>query len=304
MRDGQFYLGADLGGTSLRVGAVGADGTLAGVLSVSTGRDFGPQDLQAETRGLADRLERQLGVTEWLGVGFGTAGVVPDNGPLRHSDNLPKLVGHDVRKLLEETLGASVTIENDARCFTLAEARFGAARGAKDVCGITLGTGIGCGLILEGKLHRGKASQAGEVCTMPLRGRNLEYWVSTGGLLRAFAEEGGYLEGVDGARLAALARSGDPAACAAWRTFAADLGILCETVIALVEPEIIVIGGSLAQAHDLLDPVLVEALKGRSSRVLYGTLGPFAGVIGAAALARFRPGAPAAPSSRNVADAV
>jgi glucokinase len=237
-------------------------------------------------------------------VGFGTAGVVPDNGPLRHSDNLPKLTGLDIRALLEETLRCSVTVENDARCFTLAEARFGVARGAKDVCGLTLGTGIGCGLMIDGRLHRGKGFQAGEVCAIPMRGKNLEHFVSTSGLMRAFAEAGGYgADTMDGARLAAMARAGDDAAGVAWKTFAGDLAELCEMVIALLEPEIIVVGGSLAQAHDLLDPVLSTTLRGRATSLRYGSLGPFAGVIGAAALARFQPhGAAVHGAVKNAAD--
>src|SRR5438128_1708743 len=126
MRNGHYYLGADLGGTSLRLGAVTPDGRLAHVLAAPTGRGFGPDELRAEVGTLMNRLTDTVKASQWMGAGFGTAGVVPHDGPLRHSDNLPRLIGTNIRPLLEEVLGREVAVENDARCFTLAEARFGA----------------------------------------------------------------------------------------------------------------------------------------------------------------------------------
>jgi predicted NBD/HSP70 family sugar kinase len=301
MRNGHYYLGADLGGTSLRLGAVTQDGRLAQVLSAPTGRTFGPDELRAEVGTLMNRLADMVRTSEWQGAGFGTAGVVPHDGPLRHSDNLPRLIGTNIRPLLEEVVGREVALENDARCFTLAEARFGAAKGARNVCGITLGTGIGSGLIVDGKIHRGTGSQAGEVCRIPLRGRNLEYYLSEAGLKRAYQEAGGNPEGQNGALLAEAARRGDAAAAAAWRAFSGDLAFLCEVVICVMEPDVIVVGGALAQARDLLNPAVDEKLRGAVTRVVYSELGPYAGVIGAAALGR---AGHAAPSYELLPDVV
>jgi glucokinase len=301
MRNSHYYLGADLGGTSLRLGAVTPEGRLAHVLSAKTGRGFGPDELRAEVGTLMNRLADAVPVTQWLGAGFGTAGVVPNDGPLRHSDNLPRLIGTNIRPLLEEVVGREVALENDARCFTLAEAQFGAAKGARSVCGITLGTGIGSGLIVDGKVHRGTGSQAGEVCRIPLRGKALEYYVSEAGLKRAYQDAGGNSEGQNGALLAEAARRGDSAAAAAWRAFATDLAFLCEVVICVLEPEVIVVGGALAQARDLLSVVLDEKLRGSITRVAYSELGPYAGVIGAAALGR---AGHAAPSYELLPDVV
>src|SRR5690349_16521726 len=99
MRNGHYYLGADLGGTSLRLGAVTPEGRLAQVLSAKTGRGFGPDELRAEVGTLMNRLADAVPVAKWLGAGFGTAGVVPHDGPLRHSDNLPRLIGTNIRPL-------------------------------------------------------------------------------------------------------------------------------------------------------------------------------------------------------------
>ena len=136
-----LYVGVDLGGTRMRMAAVGRDGRLATeVLSVPTGREFGPEDLKGRLGELAQRLRGSLGQALVTAMGFGTAGVVGD-GPLTQCDNLPRLNGVDVAALVATVAACPVTLENDARCFTLAEARFGAGRGARNVVGITLGTG-------------------------------------------------------------------------------------------------------------------------------------------------------------------
>ena len=215
-------------------------------------------------------------------MGFGTAGVVGD-GPLTQCDNLPRLNGVDVAALVATVAACPVTLENDARCFTLAEARFGAGRGAKNVVGITLGTGVGCGVMIGGRLHRGAGQQAGEVWRIPLRGKHLEHFVSGEGVVRAYEAAGGQT-GLDAKCVAEAARKGDAAALAAWRAYGDDLTFLCEAITALLNPEIIVIGGSIAGARDLYDSVFEPRLEQHGTRVVHAELGPAAGVIGAAAL--------------------
>jgi predicted NBD/HSP70 family sugar kinase len=90
---------------------------------------------------------------------------------------------------------------------------------------------------------------------------------------------------MDGAKLAELARDGSAAARGAWRAYGKALATLCEFIVALIEPEVIVFGGSLAQAHDLFEGVIDGQLAGRRTRIAWAELGPRAGVIGAAVLA-------------------
>jgi glucokinase len=279
-----FYLGADLGGTQLRMAAVTRDGRLASeLLSVATGRDFGPSELQAQIAALAGRLRAAIG-GPFVGLGFGSAGVI-QQGPLTQIENLPRLNGVDVTELVRGVAGCPVRIENDARCFALAEARFGAGRGARHLCGITLGTGVGCGVLIDGRLHRGGSFAAGEVWNIPLRGAPLEEAVSGPGVVRAYAAAGGNVDGLEGAGdVADLARKGDAAAAAAWRSFAEDLAFLSRCALSLLDPERIVIGGSVAASRELFDAPLRAAVGPRAGRLVYAELGPAAGVIGAAAL--------------------
>lgn len=279
------YLGVDLGGTQLRVAAVNRDGGLASALfSVATGRDFGPDDLVRELSALVARLGPLLSERPIGALGFGTPGVVC-MGPLTQSENLPRLNGIDLAHLVRSAFSRRVTIENDARCFVLAETRFGAARGFTDVVGITLGTGVGCGLMVEGRLHRGVAGEAGEVWRVPLRGEPLEKSLSGAGIVRSYRAAGGNGDDVlEAADVAAAARRGDEPARAAWRAFGEDVAFLCQCILPLLDPHRVVLGGSLTGSRELFEETLRARLGLLSSRIAYGELGAAAGVIGAAAL--------------------
>ena len=278
------YLGIDLGGTQLRMAAVATDGRLlTEMISSPTGREFGPEDLRREVAHLSARVEEQLGSRALAGLGLGTAGVVRP-GPLSQCTNLPRLNGLDLAEALRSKMDLPVTVENDARCFTLAEARFGAARGARHVVGITLGTGVGGGVMVDGHLHHGVSYEAGEVWAIPLRGKPVQEFLSGSGVVRAYREAGGDPALDSAAEVARRARAGEVAARSAWEALGADLAFLCLCVRALVDPQAIVLGGSLAQARDLFDDRLRAEVGGTEGQIVYAALGPAAGVIGAATL--------------------
>jgi glucokinase len=282
------YLGVDLGGTQLRMAAVDSHGQLiTDVQSLPTGRAFAAAAFGQGLKTLLKRMEDVLGDTEIGALGIGTPGVIVDN-TISHSDNLPELNGCNLRDLAVAATSLPVSVENDANCFALAEDRFGAGHGARTMCGITLGTGIGCGVVINGKVHRGAHCGAGEVYRIPLRGKHLEYFLSGAGVVRAYDASGGTRsssgEPLTAALVADWARNGDPAAQAAWSEFASDLHFACECIISLIDPEVIVIGGSLARAADLFQPELDRRMEGLPTRIALAELGTAAGVIGAAAL--------------------
>ncbi len=139
--------------------------------------------------------------------------------------------------------------------------------------------------MVGGRLHRGATAQAGEVWHIRLRGESVEHFVAGAGIVRGYAAAaGGAPPGLDAEGVAGRARAGDPSAAAAWRSFGEDLAFLCQAVVALLDPEVIVLGGSLTQAADLFKPALLERLDAHASLIAEAALGPAAGVIGAAAL--------------------
>ncbi len=277
------HLGADLGGTQLRLAVVQGGQLVSELFTQPTGPHFGPEQLVGGLRALEARL-RAGWSGQTHGLGLGIAGIVRP-GPLSQSDNLPRLVGIDIAALIGNATGQPARIENDARCFVLAEARHGAARGARHVVGITLGTGVGCGVIVDGRLHHGASHEAGEVCALPTAEGPLEHFLSGVGVVRRYRALGGQHDCPAGAAdLAAIARAGDPAAQAAWQALARDLAFLCACCASLLDPEVYVLGGSLTAARDLFDAPLRTALGPRATRVVYASLGAAAGVIGAATL--------------------
>lgn len=285
--DAPSFLGVDLGGTQLRMALVSGAGKLVSdVSSVSTGRGFQPDDFVREVATLAGQL-RSLVPVNPIALGIGTPGVLVEQ-TISESDNLPLLNGSNLGTLANRAVDLPVRVENDARCFALAEARFGAGQGAQSICGLTLGTGVGCGVIIDGEVYRGSNWAAGEVYRIPLRGFHLEYFLSGPGLVRSFLDAGGTPpEGpaaLGGVKVADLARAGDEAALGAFSIFSEDLHFACECLISVVDPEVIVIGGSIAQSRDLFGDELARRLKGRPTRIAYANLGTAAGVIGAAAL--------------------
>lgn len=286
MHQEPYFIGVDLGGTQLRVAAVTRAGQLATeMLSAPTGKGFTPVDLVRELGQLLAQLEALTAGHPLAALGVGVAGVIWQD-QLSESDNVPLLNDINLKEVLQETAkGLPVALENDARCFVLAEARFGAGRGAQHVCGITLGTGCGGGVIANGQLVRGARGGAGEVWSIPLREHFLEYYVSGAGLVRTYQEYGGEVtDSVTSAEIADRARAGQVAALAAWRSYGNDVTMLCETMTALLEPEVIVIGGSIAQAHDLFGDKFQALFNHRHTRLAFAELGAAAGVIGAAAL--------------------
>jgi glucokinase len=279
-----YYLGVDLGGTQLRMAAVDAAGRLATeIFSVATGRNFSPAELQARVMALSRKVESRLPAQEIAALGLGTAGVV-NRGVMSQATNLPLLNDQNIEALLESAVRLPVSVENDANCFALAEARFGAGRGARHICAVSLGTGAGCGVVIDGKVHQGAHGGAGEIWSIPLREHYLEYYLSGIGIARDYQLFGGAEPDANAARVAELARGGDEVAVKVWGIFAGDLYFLCETLAAIVDPEVIVIGGSLAQSRDLFAETLEQRLANRALRIAYAELGTAAGVIGAASL--------------------
>jgi glucokinase len=303
-------VGVDVGGTKVLAVQLRADGAVGDQARTSTpGRGEAVLDAIAE-------VVTRLGSPGALGVG--APGLVDRDGVLQFAPNLPRVIGLEVRAGLERRLpGVVVTVGNDATCAAWAEQELGAARGSGDVLMVTLGTGIGGGLVAGGRLVSGGHGFAGEIghmvvdvngppCPCGQRGC-WERFASGSGLGRLGREAavagqvprvvelaGGDPEAVRGEHVTAAANQGDPGARHVIDRFAWWLALGLANLANILDPECIVIGGGLAESGGLfLEPVrtafagLVEAAPHRPAiAIVLAELGERAGAVGAALLAR------------------
>ena len=305
-------IGADLGGTKMAIGVVDS---AQEVLHRSTERTYG-RDLDE----LLDELEAELreavaACPQAEAIGLGIPSTVDrERGIAIGSVNLP-LAGVPIRDLISERLDLPIFVDNDANVAALAEHRFGAARGTTNAIMLTIGTGIGGGLILGGELYRGSTGaaaelghvvidQAGPPCqgTCPNRGcvEVLASGTALGrdGTLAAEAHAGSALgkalargDEIDGRFVTEAAIGGDGIAVEVVATIGRRLGVALSSLANVFEPDVIVVGGGASAAGDLLLVPAREQLRARAlppmneTPVRAAALGPGAGMIGAAEMA-------------------
>ena len=308
-------IGVDVGGTKVAAGVVDEHGHVVEKLKRYTPA-ASPEDTISVIAGAVNEL---LGRHEVDAVGIGAAGFVDQT----RSTVLfaPNLAWRDepVKKLVEERIGRPVVVENDANAAAWAETKLGAARGQDHVLLITVGTGIGAGIVIAGQLHRGRFGSAGEpghyrvvpegrLCGCGNQGCWEQY--ASGSALVAEAREfarrspdgaarllqiaGGSPERIDGPAVMQAAREGDAGAARCFEIVGSWLGTGLADLAAILDPGCFVLGGGVSEAGELLLRPAREAyedgLTGRSHRpyadVRLAELGADAGRIGAAELAR------------------
>jgi glucokinase len=312
--------GFDIGGTKI-LGQVLDPDDARGALAVSrTDTPRGAPAVVDAIAGVVADLDAQLaqqGRPALAGVGIGIAGLVDRRGVLQFAPNLPGIVGFDVPAEVSGATGVPVVADNDANCAVVAEHRVGAGIGAADVVLVTLGTGIGGGVIIDHELVRGAAGFAGEpghmvvdpngpMCPCGRRGC-WERFASGSGLGRLgreaaeagladglVARAGGDPDAVRGEHVTQAAADGDPDALAVLAQFAWWVALGISNLENLLDPEVVIVGGGLADAGELLLQPTREAYRELvlgyehrpPVRILGAALGPQAGAIGAGLLAQ------------------
>jgi glucokinase len=285
-----LVIGVDVGGTKTLAGAVARDGRIGRTIEV-------PTPTSGEARFLA---ELESLVAQLLAEGGRAIGVgVPMNidrrtGIALGAVNLP-LANLDLAEHLRHRFGVPVGVENDGNAIALAEWRVGAGRGASDVVALALGTGVGGGIVLDGRLYRGWAELGhvvvdadGPPCQGHCHGRgHLEAVASGEAAERAAIELWG--EGADAPRLVEEALAGHAAAAAALERIGHYLGLAIGSFVNILAPEVVVVGGGFGiAAWELLrDPALAGARRealtpaDQELRVVQAELGDDAGLVGA-----------------------
>lgn len=307
-------VGIDVGGTKAQGVALDPAGNVIATAHRHTPRGDGSLGLLIDT--LAD-LADELGGGDSIGVGV--PGLVTRSGVLRAAPNLDGVADFDVAGLLSQRRGGPVFVDNDATCATVAEWQLGAASGTDNMILVTLGTGIGGGLVANGALQRGMNGFAGEFGHMvvdpdgprcPCGRRGCWERYASGSGLAMLAREaatgrrlqhvvrhaGGDPQTVRGEHVQAAARDGDPEAIAVIDEFARWVALGLSNLTNAFDPEMFVLGGGLASGADLyLEPIvrwygelLYQPHLRPMPRVEFAALGPLAGAVGAALLPSMR----------------
>lgn len=290
------YLGLDLGGTNIKgaVIEVDADATPSVIATGSTETlaEGGPVSVVRRMIELGSSMADEHG--PFAGAGIGVPGLFDfESGEVIFLTNLPgEWEGYPLRATIADGLGIAATLINDARAFTLAEATVGAGRGCSSVVGFTLGTGIGGGLFINGRLHLGAFGVAGEVGHQTVAPDGPVCGCGNRGCLEAVARPPAIAAAAGRETMEEViegAAAGDPASVAALDQAVTYLGIGIANVLTMVGPERVVIGGGAATAGAaLLDPIR-SAVRDRVTlvppdqiEIVAAELGNEAGAIGAA----------------------
>ncbi len=311
----KYRVGVDVGGTNVKVALVDKTGSIVYTDTVPTRAEMGYEyTISNIIKAISDVIkESKVAKDSVEGIGFGFPGQIDcDNGIVRLAPNIPGWVDIPIADIVSKEFGVPVKVDNDVRCAALAELNYGAGKGTTNMICITVGTGIGSGLIVNGKLVRGASNAAGELGHIKLQMEGgplcgcgdqgcLEAFAS-GPAIVAMAEE--YIKGGKSTKYRELAKNeitpyyvceaakqGDVVAKKIFEIIGTYIGTGLASVVNLLNPEKIVIGGGVADAGDFLFNPIKDALKkrtmpiqGAAVQVVHAELGNTAGVIGASLL--------------------
>ncbi len=240
-------LGIDLGGTQIRVGEI-ENNTIQDIKSTLTPTNATKEDV---LEAIVNLIAQFNGIDA---IGIGVPSVVDvKKGIVYDVTNIPSWDEVHLKDFLEKRFNIPVFVNNDANCFVAGEKQFGKGKDASSLVGITLGTGLGTGLIFNDKLYEGRNCGAGELCNTPYLEHNYEYYCSG----QFFKDE----LHVSGKTLAEKAKSGDKEALAAFKTFGFHLGKFLQAILYAYDPEVIVFGGSVSQSFSLFYDEMMQSLQ-------------------------------------------
>lgn len=313
----KYVIGIDIGGTNIKAGVIKKSGEVIKSYSIKTQASKGADDVLERIKKLTDEIikENELDKKDIIGIGMGIPGPVnTDTGIVNFCPNMKGWENYPAAEKLEEMTGFKVKVGNDVNVITLGEIWMGAAQGYKNVAGITLGTGIGGGMVINGHLVSGASGAAAEVGHMKVEhGGKLcgcgqygcwEAYASATGLQREAVSRlavntdtviwdkiGHDPQKIEAKHIFDAAKEGDKFALSLLDYEIKYLSMGIANILNLLNPELVVIGGGISLAGDILFDRLREKLKEETLKVALDAvkivpakLGNDAGVVGAAAL--------------------
>ena len=285
-----MYICIDIGGTAIKYGVADASGALHTRGSVPTeAKEYGGTGIVQKVFAIVREAQQTHGVK---GVAISTAGMVdPKAGCIVHALEaaIPDYTGTDWKALMHDAFGLPASVENDVNCAALGELWQGAGRGCSSLFAMTVGTSIGGALIVDGRIVHGASGSAGEIAYMRVPGGRLHDRCSATHLVSSVCRTKGLPSGsIDGRAVFDLLAKGDPAAAEEVTALVTALADAITNVVAVVNPECIVLGGGIMAQESALRPPLEAALRDRLpprvyevTKIAFAATGNDAGMLGA-----------------------
>ncbi|SHF88939.1 ROK family protein [Dysgonomonas macrotermitis] len=242
-------IGIDLGGTNVRVALVDDNGII-NVIKEPCKSDKAVDEIMDHIK----EMIRKIKTPDVTGIGIGVPSAVdPVRGIVYNVMNIPSWKEVHIKEILEKEFSIPVYVNNDANCFVMGEKFYGAVKPYKDIIGITLGTGLGSGLVIDNKLYTGSNTCAGEIGCISYLDYTYEDYCSS----RYFIRE----HNTTGENAYKAAKEGDAEALQIWDEFGVHIANMIFTVLFAYDPQAIVLGGSVANAYELFASSMHTRLK-------------------------------------------
>jgi len=284
-----YKIGIDLGGTKIEGVLVDEEFQVIERKRVPTNQNNGYESILETIQNLVSDLKKN---NEKTSIGVCTPGALSKESGLIKNSNTQCLIGKDIKNDLEKILDQEISIENDANCFALAEARLGAAKNHETVFGVIMGTGVGGGLVIDGKIHSGRTNIAGEWGHHCIKPNGNECYCGRKGCVETYIS-GPALEKKwneltnQNISVADIVKNSQEDAYKTWKKeFLENFGLSMANVIDIIDPDAIVLGGGLSNISFLYDEgknLVYENVFSDTvdTPILKNQLGDSAGVFGA-----------------------
>ena len=300
----KFIIGIDLGGTNLKAGLLGKGYDIKRKITLKSKKFTKKEELIAAIISCVEFLikDKNLNKRQILGIGVGVPGPTDyREGVVHFLPNIPGWREVKLKNILEKKLKIPVFIDNDAKLMAMAEYEFGNARVFENVLCLTLGTGVGGGLIIGRSLYRGRDNAAGEIGHLPINEKGprcncggiacLEAYIGNAKIIKNARKS--FKRGISLEELSVLALKGNKAACKVWFQAARHLGTALAGLVTVLNLDAIIIGGGVAAAGKILFDQVKNTIRRRSMsaqgkrvQIFKAKLGNDAGIIGAAKLVK------------------
>jgi glucokinase len=291
--DKTVIIGVDVGGTKIQAGAIKPDGEIiCEPVTFDTGGNDESEKIFGRITDSIDKVIKNSGSerADILGIGMGVTGPLDSNdGTILECPQLPTMHFYPLRDKVYEKFELPVFMDNDANALLLGESIWGAGKGYRTTLGFTLGTGLGCAIVIDNKLFTGANGMAGEIWPSPSKEGTIEDIVSGRGVSSTYQRLTNQLK--TSKEISQLAFEGDSNAIETWNIFGGALAFALAWGINLIDPDIVILGGSIANSinlfYDSMDRNLrkyICPVPATKTKVVKAALGDNAGFIGAAAL--------------------